>query len=121
MVQSSVATVPAWLKEVDAERRPAATKLRKLCREQLDGWDERMQWGMPGYGPPGEDAQVSFNVQVRHVALYVGQGALTAFKARLKGADLGKGCLRYAKPDAIDYALVADLLKHVRTHGRKDC
>ena len=69
-----------------------------------------MQWGMPGYGPPGADARISFNNQKNYIALYAGRIAIDAHKARLKGASFGKGCVRFPKPDGIDFAIVGALL-----------
>lgn len=110
MVQSRAADVDTFLAEVDPVRRPALERIRALCRENFSGWEERMQWGMPGYGPPGEDARISFNNQKQYIALYAGAQALDAHRDRLAKASLGKGCIRFARPEAIDFDLVADIL-----------
>lgn len=121
MVQSDATSVAEYLRTVDADRRPAVKRLRELCREHLRGWEERMQWGMPGYGPLGADSVVSFNCQARHIALYAGPTAVARFKDRLKGVDTGKGCVRYRKPEAIDFGVVADMLKDIRARGGPMC
>ena len=72
MAQSKATSVDMWLDELATPDRPAFERLRALCRQTLPGWDERMQWGMPGYGPPGRDNAVSFNAQKRHIAFYAG-------------------------------------------------
>ena len=69
-----------------------------------------MQWGMPGYGPPGGDAKISFNSQVRHISLYIGQAAIERHRASLKGVSIGKGCIRYPYPDRIDFDLIGTML-----------
>lgn len=121
MVQSKAATVDAYLGEVDATRQEAARRLRDLCRDLLPGWEEMMRWGMPGYGPPGADPAVSFNIQKRHIAVYAGQTALDRFRDRLGGADLGKGCVRYARPDAMDFDVIADMLRDIHARGGPMC
>jgi uncharacterized protein YdhG (YjbR/CyaY superfamily) len=121
MVQSDATSVAEYLRTVDAARRPALKRLRELCREHLRGWEERMQWGMPGYGPSGADPVVSFNCQVRHIAFYAGPTAVARFKDRLKGVDTGKGCVRYRNPAAIDFDVVADMLKEIRARGGPMC
>lgn len=77
-----------------------------------------MQWGMPGYGPAGGDAVVSFNSQKNYISIYPGRAALEAHRGKLTGASFGGGCVRFAKPEKIDFEAVSDMLTHVRDHGR---
>ena len=73
-----------------------------------------MQWGMPGYGPPGSDALVSFNNQKGYISLYPGRAALEEHRSKLRGASFGGGCVRFPNPDKIDFTAVAAMLKHAR-------
>ena len=73
-----------------------------------------MQWGMPGYGPAGSDAVVSFNNQKKYICVYPGKAALEEHRDTLKHASLGGGCVRFSKPDKIDFDALAKMLKHVR-------
>jgi uncharacterized protein YdhG (YjbR/CyaY superfamily) len=117
MVQSKSHSVDDWMTEVDPNRAAALAQLRSLCQEKLPGWAERMQWGMPGYGPAGADAVVSFNSQKQYIALYAGAAAVSRFADRLAGVDCGKGCIRFRKVDAMDFGLVGEILDDV--WGRK--
>lgn len=110
MVQSKAATVDQFMLEVGPDRVDAIRRLRDECRAHLPGWEERMQWGMPGYGPPGAGARVSFNSQKNYISLYAGKAAIDAHKADLKGASFGGGCVRFPKPDRIDFTIVAAML-----------
>lgn len=116
MVQSKALSVDAFMAEVPEDRRPALERLRRLCREELSGWGEAMTYGMPGYGPPGPPV-ICFNNQKQYVAFYAGETAVTKFADRLAGVDRGKGCIRYRKPDAIDFDLVRDILREVRARN----
>jgi uncharacterized protein YdhG (YjbR/CyaY superfamily) len=118
MVQSSASTVDAWLAEVPPERLDAISRLRALCNETLAGWEERMQWGMPGYGPPGEDSRVSFNSQKNYISVYPGRDALDAHRGALKGASCGAGCVRFTKPEKIDFSVVEAMLRHAYASKR---
>ena len=69
MVQSTAETVEEFMTGVSAERAQVLHRLRSLCREHFPNGQERMQWGMPGYGPEGADAVVSFNSQKGAVSL----------------------------------------------------
>lgn len=113
-MQSKAETVDAFFSEVQPERLPALQQIRALCREHLVGWSERMQWGMPGYGPEGRDAVVSFNNQKNYISVYPGKAALDEHRDRLAHASFGGGCVRFTKPDRIDFDAVAAMLRHVR-------
>lgn len=110
MVQSSAPTVDAYLAEVEPERRNVVRWLRDACRARLIGWEERMQWGMPGYGPPGSDALISFNSQKGYISVYIGKPTIDAYKSQVKGASFGKGCIRYPDPERIDFDLLGAML-----------
>ncbi len=111
MVQSAAPNVDAFLEDVEPPQIEAMRRLREACRREFPGWEERMQWGMPGYGPPGADNLVSFNNQKNYIALYAGRDALEAYRSDLKGASCGKGCLRYPNPDKIDFDVVGKVLR----------
>lgn len=121
MVQSKAQTVDEWMSALEPARAPAFARLRQLCRERLPGWEERMQWGMPGYGPSGADPVVSFNSQKQHIALYAGPTAVERFADRLGGIDCGKGCVRYRRPEQMDFAVIADMLDDIRARGGPMC
>lgn len=114
MVQSSAASVDTWMDERTADRRPVFDRFRAACRSELPGWEERMEWGMPGYGPPGEVNVVSFNDQKRHIAFYPGPAAMERFRDALGSIDCGKGCVRYRRSDQIDFDLVRSMLRDTR-------
>lgn len=118
MVQSKAATVDDYMQTIELDRLPALQRLRDLCRNVLDGYEEKMAWGMPGYSLEGRDPSVAFNSQKRHIAFYAGSVAVERFKDRLVGIDCGKGCVRYSRPDKIDFQVVEDILKDIRARGQ---
>ena len=112
-MQSSAKTVPAYLKEVPAERRAALKQLRDLCRATLTGFEESMQYGMPGYSRNGI-VEVGFMSQKHYIALYILRtDVMNAHKDQLKvkGVTHGKGCIRYSKPEKIDFNVVESMLR----------
>jgi len=121
MVQSTAATVDEYMTTLEPGRIAAMTKVRDLGRELFTGWTETMAYGMPGFGPEGGPPVFSYNSQVQYISLYAGKAAIEAFRDRLKGASLGGGCIRFRNPDKIDFDLVADILKHVRTNKGAGC
>ncbi|HYE44633.1 MAG TPA: DUF1801 domain-containing protein [Caulobacter sp.] len=124
MVQSSAATVDAFMTEVGEDRRPYIEKMRELFRTHLTGWEERMEYGMPAYGPAGDPkVGVAFNNQKQHIAFYAGETAIEKFKDQLAvpSVDCGKGCIRYKNPRKIDFEVVEAILKDIRAREGSAC
>ena len=111
-MQSKSKNVDEYLKEVPAERLEALIKIRELCLEHLVGYEERMEYGMPSYKPKGSEIEIAFASQKNYISLYVlKEDVLDSQREALKGINLGKGCVRYTKPEKIDFAIVEKLLK----------
>lgn len=124
MVQSAAPTVDAFMLEVGPERLPYIQAMREACLKMLPGWEERMEYGMPAYGPFGDKVVgVAFNNQKQHVAFYAGETAIKAFEAELAvpGIDCGKGCVRYKNPKKMDFAVIEAMLKDVYDRHEPAC
>ncbi len=122
-MQSEAKTVPAYLEEVPVQRRAALTRLRDLCRETLKGFVEGMEYGMPSYSREGE-VEVGFASQKNYISLYIlKEEVLNAYKERLagKGVSFGKGCIRYSRPERIDFELVEQMLVASETSDAPVC
>ncbi|GAB2778475.1 DUF1801 domain-containing protein [Rhabdobacter roseus] len=109
-MQSQAPDVDTYLLEVPAERAEALARLRALCLETLVGYQETMLYGMPTYLRNGL-AEVAFNSQKNYISLYILQKeVLDTHREALRGASLGKGCIRYSSPQKIDFEAVRQLL-----------
>jgi uncharacterized protein YdhG (YjbR/CyaY superfamily) len=109
-VQSTAATVDAYIAEAPDDRRAVLELLRRLCREELRGFGETMRYGMPGYERDGA-VEISFASQKRYVSLYVlRQSALQANRERLAGLSVGKSCIRFRRAADVDEETVRALL-----------
>ena len=112
-MQSTAKSVTAYLDEVPAERRAALAKLRDLCCTSLKGFEESMIYGGPCYSRHGE-VEVGFASQKHFIALYILRtDVMSAHRdlLKVKGVSLGKGCIRYSKPEKIDFKVVEMMLK----------
>jgi uncharacterized protein YdhG (YjbR/CyaY superfamily) len=112
-MQSAAKTVMAYLDEVPADRKAALSKLRDLWRSLLKGFEESMRYGGPCYSRNGE-VEVGFASQKNFIGLYVLRtDVMNAHRDLLKakGVSLGKGCIRYSKPEKIDLRIVEMMLK----------
>ena len=112
-MQSSAKTVPAYLKEVPAERKAALKQLRELCRATLTGFKESMDYGGPCYSRNGV-VEVGFASQKNFIALYILRTDVMRshrYLLNIPGVTLGKGCIRYSRPEKIDFSVVERMLK----------
>ncbi|MFT3895321.1 MAG: DUF1801 domain-containing protein [Anaerolineales bacterium] len=112
-MQSSAKTVPAYLKEVPELRRTALKQLRDLCRTTLTGFKESMQYGLPSYSRKGV-VEVGFASQRNFIGLYILRTDVMnshRYLLNIPGITLGKGIIRYSKPEKIDFKVVESLLK----------
>jgi uncharacterized protein YdhG (YjbR/CyaY superfamily) len=122
-VRSDADDVDGYLAQVPADRRAVLAELRELCGRLLAGFDEAMRYGMPTYSRDGI-AEVAWASQKRYLSLYVMRAdvldahrerlaGLDAHRERLAGLDVGKGCIRYRSPAAVDFTVVRSMLAAV--------
>ena len=132
-MQSKAATVPAYLKEVPADRVAAVKKLRKTIKDNLpDGFKETMGYGMPAYVVPHKlypdgyhcdpklplpfinfASQKNF-VALYHMGIYANPKLLAWFEKEwpkhvTTKLDMGKSCIRFKNPDKIPFDLIGQL------------
>ncbi|NEC17647.1 iron chaperone [Streptomyces parvus] len=113
MVQSSAQDVDQYLAEAPEARREALTRLRALCRQELTGFREVMAYGMPAYEREGPGTgEIAFADQKQYISFHLLRTDVRdAFADRPASHDMGKGCLRFRRPQKIDFELVRDLLR----------
>lgn len=112
-MQSAAKTVPAYIKESPIERQEALARLRAVCRAELKGFRESMAYGMPSYAR-NREVEVAFASQRNFVALYILRTDVMRshrYLFNVPGVTLGKGCIRYSKPEKIDFAVVGKILR----------
>jgi uncharacterized protein YdhG (YjbR/CyaY superfamily) len=83
--------------------------------------EEAMEYGMPCYKKDGA-MEVAFASQKNFIAIYVlKQDVVDAFRSELAGAKIGKGCIRYSKPEKIDFNVIKKLLVATRQSKKAAC
>jgi len=109
-MQSKAKDVDAYMEEVEEARQESLAQLRELCSRVLDGYEESMEYGMPSYKRDGQ-VEVAFASQKQYISLYIlKEDVLNKHRHLLAGLNLGKGCIRYSKPDKIDFDVVEQIL-----------
>jgi len=112
-MQSTAKDVSTYLEEVPAERKAALVELRKQCLATLKGFEESMTYGNPAYSRNGV-VEVGFASQKHFIGLYILRTDVMKSHLnflKIKGVSVGKGCIRYSKPEKIDFKVVESMLK----------
>jgi uncharacterized protein YdhG (YjbR/CyaY superfamily) len=121
-MQSKAKTVDKYMESVPDERRPSLERMRKLCQTVLTGYEENMEYGMPSYKVPEGEVEIAFASQKNYISFYVlKEEVLNNHRQALSGLSLGKGCVRYSKPEKIDFEIVEKLLIESRESDSPIC
>jgi uncharacterized protein YdhG (YjbR/CyaY superfamily) len=115
-MQSTASTVTAYIKESPVERRETLLRLRDMCRSELIGFKESMINGLPSYSRHGE-VEVGFASQKNFIGLYILRTDVMRshrYLLNVPGISFGKGCIRYPKPEKIDFNVVQKMLQVTR-------
>lgn len=127
MVQSTAATVDDYLAGLPEERRTVVEEMRELIRRNLPkGYEETIGSGMICYSIPLERYPDTYNGQpLCYVALAAQKNAYSlylmgayadeaqveklksAFAKGGKKLDMGKSCVRFKKPEALELDAIA--------------
>lgn len=112
-MQSNAKDVTTYIKEAPAERQEVLTRLRDLCRLTLTSFEETMDYGGPSYKRNGE-VEAGFASQKNFIGLYILRTDVMAAHRdllKVKGVSVGKGAIRYSKPERIDFGVVESMLR----------
>lgn len=120
-MQSTATDVDAYLAEVPAERREVLTAIRRLCLDSLPGYEEGMDYGMPSYKKDGV-VEIAFASQKKYISIYgLKSDVVEAHRHEFAGASVGKGCIRYTRPDKVDLVAVERLIEATAASEGKIC
>jgi uncharacterized protein YdhG (YjbR/CyaY superfamily) len=119
-MRSEASNVAAYLVGVTVERREALTRLRALCVEVLQGYDECMEYGMPCYKRAGAP-EVAFASQKQYIALYVLKSDVVERHRAELGGSVGKGCIRFRNAAAMDFGLIRQMLQETVASNSIPC
>jgi hypothetical protein len=136
-MQSKANTVQEYLDELPEERKALVSRLRETILANLPaGYEEGMGYGMISYVVPHSlypqgyhcnpklplpcvsiASQKNF-IAMHHMGLYANPALLEWFSSEYpkhskQKLDMGKGCVRFKKPDQIPYALIGELIQKV--------
>jgi uncharacterized protein YdhG (YjbR/CyaY superfamily) len=124
-----------YLELIPDDRKQAMNRLRQTILDNLpEGFEETMSYGMIGYVVPHSVYPAGYHcdpklplpflaiasqknlVAFYHMGIYSEKDILDWFKdeypkhSKLK-LDMGKGCIRFKKPEQIPFGLIAELVQ----------
>lgn len=134
---STSKTAEDYLKEIPSERLEAFTTLRDTILKNIPkGFEECISYGMIGYVVPHTLYPAGYHcdpkiplpfvsiasqknyVALHHMGIYANPELLAWFVAEYPKhcktkLDMGKGCIRFKKPDDMPFKLIGELLKKI--------
>ena len=120
-MHSTAPDVLIYLQHVPENRVACLTTLRQLCLDTLLDYEEGMDYGMLCYKKNGT-VEVAFASQKRYIAFYIAKKTVVdAYRGELGGLSVGKGCIRYPKPDKVDFTVITKLLIATRDSSEHAC
>lgn len=112
-MQSKAKDVDTYIKEAPEDRRQALTRIRQLFLNELKGYKEVMKYGGPCY-EKNNIIEAGFASQKHFIGIYILKtDVMEKYKDLLKGKGIstGKGCIRFSKPEKINFDVVEKLLR----------
>lgn len=144
-MQSSSTTISAYLKGIPSERLDSFCKLRETILNNIpEGFVEQMSYGMIGYVVPHVTypdgyhcnpklplcfvniaSQKNF-IALYHLGIYANPELLEWFVSEYPNhckqkLDMGKGCIRFKKPNQIPFELIGELLRKITVNDWIHC
>lgn len=118
-------TVDEYLEGLPEPRRSQVRQMHELIRETAPDLEPHVDRGGIGYGRyhyryasgrEGDSPQVGLSSRKQYISLYTCAGTADRYLAeqfapRLGKADVGRGCVRFKKPEDLDLAVVRELLR----------
>lgn len=119
-MQFNVTTPAEYLKALENDwRQEKLHELRKMILSKAPDIIESIQYKMLAYGN-SLDTVFHLNAQKNYVSLYVGdKNKIDGDGSLLKGLDVGKGCIRFKKSDALTDTRIDEFIQHTLDLWRK--
>jgi uncharacterized protein YdhG (YjbR/CyaY superfamily) len=104
-------TIDDYLAGLNADKRAALERLRKVIRAAAPKAEECISYGLPAFRLNGKPL-VAFGAAANHCAFYPMSGStVEAFKRELKAYDTSKGTIRFQTDKPLPTALVRRLVR----------
>ncbi|MCP4360074.1 MAG: DUF1801 domain-containing protein [Chloroflexi bacterium] len=104
--------IEEYIQNAPEKRRSALERLRQICLDKLQGYEESLVYNMPSYTKKGV-VEVAFASQKSYISLYIlKEPVMDEYRHNFPKSRIGKGCIRYPNPQKIDFDLVEKMIQH---------
>ena len=102
-------TIDEYIALQDEKVRPRLNRIRTILRNAIPDAEERISWSMPTYWK--DRNIIHFAAFKKHIGLYPGEEALTAFSDQLNGFAVSKGTIRLPYTQEIPEELIGKIAR----------
>lgn len=102
-------TIDEYIDAQEEPLRPRLEQLRSIIHEAIPDAEERMSWSMPTFWK-GKNL-IHFASFRKHIGLYPGDEAVTAFADELTDFEVSKGTIRLPHDRDLPERLIAEIAK----------
>jgi uncharacterized protein YdhG (YjbR/CyaY superfamily) len=102
-------TIDDYIAGQSEEVRPLLKAVRETIRAAAPDATEKISWRMPTYWQV--ENLIHFAAFKKHIGLYPGGEATTAFAERLTGYKTSKGAIQLPLSKPVDHGLIADIVR----------
>jgi len=107
---SQAPDVDTYIEQLPPDRKPTFLRLRDLYRKVFVGYEECIDYGMPCYRLNGELGP-SFASQKQYISLYGLRKQFDELAPEIATASKSKGCIRFSRPEKLDFLLLEKILR----------
>jgi len=110
-----IETIDQYIAEQTEEARPVLLKIREVIRAAAPNATERLSWRMPTFWqatvtPKGENL-IHFAAFKKHVSIFPGGEASTAFADKLTDYKVAKGTIQFPLNKPIPYEIIDEITR----------
>lgn len=106
-----MSVVDDYLARIDAPKRTALARIRKIVRRVVPEAEEVISYGMPAFKYKGKYL-VGFNVFKDHMSLFPASGPIAALQSKLADFKLAKGTIQFTLEHQIPASTIEAIVRH---------
>lgn len=110
-------TIQEYISEQDEAIQPRLVTIYNTISKAIPDAEERISWGMPTFWK-GRNI-IHFAPAKKHIGLYPGPEAITAFADQLKGYKTSKGAIQLPNSKELSVELIAEIARWSYEKNRK--
>jgi uncharacterized protein YdhG (YjbR/CyaY superfamily) len=109
--------IDAYIREQSKTIQPRLNYIRNTIRIAIPEAEERISWSMPTYWK-GRNI-IHFAAAKKHIGIYPGPEAITAFTDRLKDYKTSKGAIQFPNNRDLPLELVSEIARWCFMRNKK--